>query len=224
MKFVEYPDRDMMMIDLANVMAGELNAALHANDTVSLAVPGGTTPGPLFDGLCAADIDWSRVVVIPTDERWVPGDHARSNARLIGERLLTDRAAAASLLPLYTGDATPEEGAPALSDRLARHLPVSVMLLGMGGDMHTASLFPGAEGLAAALDPQAPAVCAIRSPDAGEPRVSLSLPVLQGAVARHVLITGADKRAALDRARDLNDPLAAPVSAVLAGATVHWAE
>ncbi len=196
---------------------------IHCGSQIS-ARGGGTTPGPLFDALCAADIDWARAVVLPTDERWVPGDHPRSNARLIGERLLTDRAAAASLLPLRTGDATPEDGAAVLSDRLAPHLPVSVMLLGMGGDMHTASLFPGAEGLAAALDPHAPAVCAIRATEAGEPRVSLSLPVLQGAMARHVLITGADKRAALDRARELNDAHEAPVSGVLAGATVHWAE
>ncbi len=224
MTLIEYPDRDMMMIDLANVMAGELNTALHAGGTVSLAVPGGTTPGPLFDGLCAADIDWSRVVVMPTDERWVPEDHARSNARLIRARLLTDRAAAAQFLSLYTGDGTPEEGADTLTERLKPHLPVSVMLLGMGGDMHTASLFPGAEGLAAALDPHAPPACPIRAEDAGEPRVTLSLPVLQGAMARHVVITGADKRTALERARMLNDPQIAPVSAVLAGATVHWAE
>ena len=57
MNLVEYADQEMMMIDLANTLAGELNSALMSNRTVSFAVPGGSTPGPLFDVLCAADLD-----------------------------------------------------------------------------------------------------------------------------------------------------------------------
>ncbi len=89
------------MIDLANILAGELTAALMNHDTASIAVPGGTTPGPIFDMLCAADLDWSRVHVLLTDERWVPESSPRSNTALMRERLLTDRAAAAHLVPLY---------------------------------------------------------------------------------------------------------------------------
>ena len=72
MKLREYPDRDMMMIDLADQLAGEINAALMTHDRVSFAVPGGTTPGPVFDTLSAVDLDWARVHVLLTDERWVP--------------------------------------------------------------------------------------------------------------------------------------------------------
>ncbi len=109
-KFVEYADRDMLALDLANLIAGELRTALSQADSATLAVPGGTSPGPVFDDLCAVDLDWDRVNVMLTDERWVPEDSDRSNTRLLRERLLTDKAAAANLLPLYAPYDTPEEG------------------------------------------------------------------------------------------------------------------
>ena len=109
------------------------------------AVPGGTTPGPMFDDLCAADLDWSRVNVMLTDERWVPETSERSNTRLLRERLLTDRAAAARYVSLYTGEATPEAAAADLDAAVRPHLPLTVLVLGMGADMHTASIFPGAD-------------------------------------------------------------------------------
>ena len=93
----------------------------------------------------------------------------------------------------------------------------------MGADMHTASLFPGAVGLAEALAPGAPPAVAIHAPGADEPRITLSAPVL-AAAERHLLITGSDKRAALEKALSLNDPTKAPVLAVLNGAKVHYAE
>lgn len=223
MRIREYPDADMMMLDLANKLAGELKNCLLEHEHASFAVPGGTTPGPIFDALCAADLDWDRVHVMLTDERWVPEDHARSNTRLIRERLLTDRAAAARYVPLYTGEATPEEGLDGIAAALEPELPISVLLLGMGADMHTASLFPGADNLMAALSPDAPPVMAMRAPGAPEPRVTLTAPVLDGAMAKHIVITGAEKRAALDRAAHLS-PDAAPVRGIWAGATIHWAE
>ena len=64
-----YPDRDFLAIDVANQLAGELKNALLHNDNVSFVVPGGTTPGPIFDALCAADLDWDRVTVMLSDER-----------------------------------------------------------------------------------------------------------------------------------------------------------
>lgn len=223
MNLIEYPDRDMLAIDVANKLAGELENALFHQDTVSFAVPGGTTPGAVFDVLCASSLDWSRVRVFPTDERWVPDTDERSNARLIRERLLVDRAGAAVYLPLQAPVAEPEEALADLESALVPHLPIGVLVLGMGDDMHTASLFPGAPGLEAALAADAPVLCAIRPETQPETRVSLSGRVLSGAMSKHLLITGASKRKALERAMTL-PPEEAPIQAVLQDITVHWAE
>lgn len=221
MDFKDYPDSEMMMSDLANVLAGEIENMLLANDTASLAVPGGTTPGPIFDALCAADLDWARVHVMLTDERWVPESSDRSNTALLRKRLLTGRAASAHLVPLYAEAASPEHKLDELTENLRLHLPLSVCLLGMGADMHTASIFPGADQLTKALCGDAPLV-AMRAPGAPEPRITLSAGVLNNANSNHIVIIGDEKRAALERAVHL-DPEEAPVAAVLQGATVHWA-
>lgn len=223
MKFAQYPDSEMMMIDLANQLAGELENCLLHHDHASLAVPGGTTPGPVFDALCAADLDWSRVHVMLTDERWLPETSERSNTRLLKERLFQSRAAKAQFVPFYTGHATPEEGLDEIAARLDGELPISVMLLGMGADMHTASLFPAADRLEDGLAADAPPVLPMRAPGAPEPRVTLTGPVLSGAMSTHVLIKGADKRAALEKAHGLST-FDAPINTVLKNATVHWAE
>lgn len=223
MNFIEYPDRDMLAIDLANVLAGEIESCLLTHDQASFVVPGGTTPGPIFDVLCAAKLDWSRVHVMPSDERWVSPDDPRSNARLIRERLLTDRAAKAKLVPLYAEADEPEQVLEAIATTLQPELPISVLLLGMGADMHTASLFPGVDGLKAALDPQAGTLGIMRPQSVPEARVTLTAQVLDGALSKHLVIFGTDKRAALDMATNL-PPEQAPVNAVLSGMTVHWAE
>ncbi|WP_333714363.1 6-phosphogluconolactonase [Yoonia sp.] len=222
MKLVEYPDAEMMMMDLADTLAGELKNSLLVHDHASFAVPGGTTPGPIFDSLCGVDLDWSRVHVMLTDERWVPATSQRSNTRLLQERLLVNRAADAVYIPLYAEADTPEEKLPALAKALMPELPISVMLLGMGADMHTASIFPGADRLDHALHGD-DLLVAMRAPGAPEPRITLSAKVLKSAMSRHLVIVGAEKRAALEKARQL-PPEEAPVAAVLNGTTVHWAE
>lgn len=218
-----YPDREMLAMDLANQLSGDLRMLLKHEDRVVLAVPGGTSPGPVFDDLCAADLDWSRVDVMLTDERWVPEDSDRSNTKLIRKRLLVDRAAAARLLPLYVPAHEPEEVLAELEAQIVDALPLAVVLLGMGTDMHTASIFPGADQLDLALAHDAPILVPMRAPGAPEPRITLSARVLNDAIRKHVLIFGADKRDALDNAKG-KKPEDAPINAVLDGATVHWAE
>jgi 6-phosphogluconolactonase len=220
--FSEYADREMMMLRLADRLAGEIGDFLRRQERVSLAVPGGTTPGPVFDVLSAIALDWARVTVVPTDERWVDPDSPRSNARLIRERLLVGRAAAAGFVALTTDDATPEAALPALAEAVAPLRPLTVLLLGMGEDGHIASLFPGADRLAEALSDKAPPVMALRAPGAPEPRITLTAPVLTEALSVHLLVTGDAKRATLERAARLA-PAEAPVKLVLDQATVHWA-
>jgi 6-phosphogluconolactonase len=223
MNLETYPDRDLMMLRLADLIAGQLGDFLRREGSATFSVPGGTTPGPIFDTLSGVDLDWANVAVVLNDERWVPESSDRSNTRLVRERLLRGRAAQARLVPLYAPAETPEEMLEALADGIRPHLPISVLLLGMGVDMHTASLFPGADRLEEALAPDAPILMALRAEAAGEPRVTLTAPVLREAFNIHILITGEEKREALERAMTLS-PQEAPVRAVLDNATVHWAE
>lgn len=221
MNFIDYPDEEMLAIDLANKLAGELTAALEHEERVLFVVPGGTTPGPIFDALCEARLDWSRVDIALSDERWIPETDPRSNTRLLRERLLVGRASEARFLPMYADAHAPEEVLAELESNISPNLPIAVLLLGMGEDLHIASLFPRADRLEDALDRHAPVLLPIRVPDAAETRVTFSARVLNDALRKHIVITGQKKRDALEDARGL-PPEDAPVMAVLDGTTVHW--
>lgn len=223
MNIREYPDRDLLFLSLADTIAGQLGDFLRREGRAAFSVPGGTTPGPVFDILSGVDLDWANVAVMLNDERWVPEDSPRSNTALLRHRLLTGKAAMARLVPLYAPAPRPEDRLDELAEGIRPHLPISVLLLGMGADMHTASLFPGADRLAEALAHDAPPLMALRAKAAGEPRITLTAPVLRGAMNTHLLITGAEKRAALERAAKLH-PAEAPVRAILDQAIIHWAE
>ncbi len=223
MNFVDYPDREMMLVALADTIASELRRALEVDGRATLCVPGGTTPGPIFDILAGLDLDWSKVSVMLNDERWVPEESPRSNTAMLKRRLLQGRAAAATLVPLYAPGETPEDRIDELAAGVSAVLPITVLVLGMGGDMHTASLFPGGDRLAEALSDDAPVLVPMRSAATGDPRVTLSAPVLKDAMHIHILITGPEKRAAIERAAHLPEA-EAPVRALMKNATIHWAE
>lgn len=223
MKWNEYPDRDFLALDLAEVLADALNRTLHHKERATFAVPGGTSPGPVFDALSQVHLDWHRIDVLLTDERWVPESSDRSNTGLLRRTLLKGQAAAANLVPMVADTAEPEDALDALAAMIAPLLPIDVMLIGMGADMHTASLFPGADRLADALSPKAPVLMPMRAPGAPEPRVTLTAPVLRGAVDTHVLIYGKDKKAAITAAAGL-DPIDAPVATILGTAEIHYAD
>ena len=102
MEFHEYPDRDMMMLRVAQRIASELGETLRAADRATLSVPGGTTPGPVFDTLSGADLDWSRVSVMLNDERWVPEDNPPVEHRAAAQTPADGPPRAdAKLVPLY---------------------------------------------------------------------------------------------------------------------------
>lgn len=222
MRIETYPDRELLAMHVADQLAGELKNCLLANDFASFAIPGGTTPAPMFDFLSGLKLEWSRVRVMLTDERWVDETSPRSNSAMVRQRLLTGPAAKAQFVPFYA-PGEPVEVVARLSKKLAPSLPISVLVLGMGDDMHTASLFPGAPGLAEALAPDAPALNILHPADQPEPRVSLAAHVLNGALSKHLIISGKTKRDALERASHMTAQQA-PIRAVWDDITVHWAE
>lgn len=213
---------------LAAQVAAALRTALAQDPSASLAVPGGRTPVPLFHALREAELDWPRVDVTLTDERWVDEGHAASNAALVRRELLGARAADARFHPLYDGSASAEGAARAVWQSLAAvSRPFGAVVLGMGDDGHFASLFPGNPGLGAALDPEsAPACVAMKAPVEPAERISLNLPALLQARRLFLFITGAQKRdlllAAARRAQDSVVPAAALLSVRMPMPEVFW--
>jgi 6-phosphogluconolactonase len=203
---------------LAERVAERLRIALTERGHAVLAVSGGSTPKDFFGVLSREKLDWANVQVTLVDERWVPDSDERSNARLVKSLLLQHAASAAQFVPLYTGAPTPEAG---LADATARidalPLPFDAVVLGMGDDGHTASFFPGGDHLAEALDLNGRApVLPMHAPDAGEPRITLSLPTLLNTRALYLLVTGVKKRDILADVRlGLGAAQNYPVQAVL---------
>jgi len=222
MFFKNYKTSEALMQSLATRVKSELAQAIKNNGRATFVVPGGVTPKPFFNLLSDADIEWNKVTVFPTDERWVSLDNPRSNTGLIKRQLLINRASEAHFVALFQKNKNLEVGASSLAESISRYLPIDVLVLGMGADMHTASLFPGAAELAWAQSMDAPEVVPIKPLDNSlEPRVTLSARTLEKAANTHVLIIGLDKKNAVEEAEQTNSSLA-PISQFLPHATVHW--
>jgi 6-phosphogluconolactonase len=211
----------------AERIATVLSHRLDQQKAASLVVSGGTTPVDCYAALSETDLDWRRVGVLPSDDRWVPADHADSNEKLIRETLLVGKASDAELLTFYADDVTVEEQA-ALLDEDIRFVPFpfACSLLGMGADGHFASLFPDAENLEVGLDLESTTLCLpVRTAASPHARISLTLAALSRSDEIILLIFGDEKRAVYDRARDGDEQY--PVSRLLrqkrAPVHLYWA-
>lgn len=216
--------RQQLAEQLAEAVFQGLQDDLNHQERVLLVVSGGSTPVPFFKALAAKSLPWERVDVTLADERWVDEQSSDSNAKLVREHLLQGEASAATFIPLTCSAATPEEGV----DEVAKQVetlawPASVVILGMGGDGHTASLFPDSPELTLALATEELLV-AVRTPSQPQPRITFSADRLHQA-RRHILhITGDDKRAILAKALSGDDVRQLPIRAFLTcPLAIYWA-
>lgn len=216
--------RTQLAEQLAEAVFQALNDDLEHQENALLVVSGGSTPVPFFKALAAKPLPWERVEITLADERWVDEQSDDSNAKLVREHLLQGAAAAAHFEPLTSEAGTPEEGVSDVSEcALSLSWPASAVILGMGGDGHTASLFPDSLELGLALATEEPLV-AVRTPSQPQPRITFSADRLHQA-RRHILhITGDDKRAVLAKALSGDDMRQLPIRAFLScPLAIYWA-
>ena len=214
-----FPDTSSLVQALADDVAAQLRGAIAARGQALIALSGGSSPKPLFARLAQSALPWERVTVTQVDERWLPITHADSNARLISEHLLQGPAASAHFVPMKNEADEPQTGQPACEARLrSLPLPFDLVLLGMGDDGHTASLFPHAPELVDALRAQGPMCIATRAPappQAPYARMSLTLAGLSAARRRVLLLQGRGKLEVLREAQQAGPVEALPIRALL---------
>ena len=180
---------------LAEMVAGKLREGVRRRGSASMVLSGGRTPRGLFARLAATRLPWDRIRITLADDRWVPADHPDSNERTVRSVLLQHEAAAARFVPLYNGAPDPWSGLDAAQTALAQlPRPFDVVLLGMGEDGHTASLFPGH-----AHDPAGLVHAVHGAPKPPPDRVSLGLAALNDADEVIILVAGEGKREAVAR-------------------------
>ncbi|MEH6354685.1 MAG: 6-phosphogluconolactonase [Marinobacter sp.] len=216
--------------DLARKLAEQivliLRQRLETAPRASLALSGGSTPILLFKALAQQVLDWQRIDIVQVDERWVEPSHPDSNSAQIREHLLQGRAAVARFYPLYENIASPSAGLGAVCQRLeSLSWPLDVVVLGMGNDGHTASLFPGAPELVVAMaEYNGKKLAVITPPQQARARITLTRSAIAG--ARHCIlhIQGDDKLGTLTKAlAELDNWAHMPIRAFLrSGLHIFW--
>jgi 6-phosphogluconolactonase len=193
----EATDKAALAIMLSDAITKRLQAAIDSGTGASLVVSGGSTPAPVFACLSEADIDWSQVKVTLADERWVPPGDPDSNESLVQNTLLVKKASTARFISLFRDGITPELAVTEVALDLQKMAsPFTAVILGMGNDGHTASLFPDAPGaqLSRAMDLNNTAGLAIMHPaSVAQTRITLTRRALLNASHRYLHITGEQK-------------------------------
>jgi 6-phosphogluconolactonase len=224
-----YADLDALSRALAEQVADALIAAIEARGRGSLVVSGGKSPIRFFEALRVKNLDWSRVSIALADERWVEPSDPDSNEKLVRDHLLRDLAAAARFTGLKTGAPTPALGAAEAWQAVAQiPRPFDIVILGMGDDGHTASLFPQSPNLSAAIDPTAaPGCVGMVAPTDPRARMSLNLPALLDSRGIVLLLNGGAKWQVYVSANEGGPVAEMPIRTVLrqrrTPVTVAWA-
>ena len=185
-----------------------IDRAVLVRGRALIAVSGGNTPQLVFEHLSRFPINWNRVTITLTDERWVPLSHEDSNESLVRSCLMKNAAAESSFIPLYGGQKTPEAGQKACELRLkSLHLPFDAVYLGIGADGHTASLFPGG-----VIEDGSSLCLPVPSSESRVARMSLSLPTLLNTRRLMLLYSGAEKHAIYLQAKNADALQKVPIS------------
>lgn len=195
-RWTDCPDRASWANKAADKIAELLDDSIASRGAASLVVAGGSTPQPIFNRLASIPLDWAKVHVGLSDERWVRPTHSDSNEHLVRHALLRGQAGAAQFHPLYSPTSRPSAGLAAAERSInSMPRPFDAVLLGMGTDGHFASLFPGLPETKAGLDLHSPALCvAVDRPQSGYARMSLTITALLYARLILVAISGRPKR------------------------------
>ncbi|MFC3034095.1 6-phosphogluconolactonase [Pseudoalteromonas fenneropenaei] len=227
-----FVSKQAMTEALAELLQTELQAATAEGNEAVLMVSGGSSPKAAYEYLSGVDLAWDKITVAMVDERWVDANHDKSNEAFIKATLLQNKAQHARFVTMKNSAQTAQAGqveCEAAYQTLQK--PFAVSILGMGPDGHTASLFPHADGLAHALTTAdlTAAINAIESEVTGKitERMTLSLAGIAAAKQVVLLISGEDKRAVYEQAKQAGDVADMPLRAVLQhpdiNLTVFWA-
>ena len=226
----DYDDAD----ELAEAVAGDvgfiIDAALDARGAALIALPGGTTPLAALDKLAAQKRRWKDVTIVPTDDRIVEVTSDLSNVAMLAKKFLP---LGARVVPLTGGKAADHKLAGSAADARLQDLPwpPDLVWLGVGSDGHTASIFAGPDLDEALNGPRERRALGVMPdplpPEAPVARVTLSKASIVAARALTIVLTGADKRALLERAIDDGALSSVPIGRVLADSDhaidIHWA-
>ena len=226
----EFSTREALDAQLSDKVADILTKAIKLNGKASIAVSGGSTPKGFFTALSKKELPWNKVTVTLADERWVNLGSNDSNTRLVHENLLQNNAKKATFFHLKQGEALSDE---TLSDlNLAAKnslLPLDVLILGMGEDGHTASLFPCSDQIEDALSvDNSNALMRVVPKTAPHQRITFSFASLITSKNTFLHISSSAKKAVLENALNGDDHFEMPIRAFLQHDTVntqvYWAE
>lgn len=224
MRFIHYHNRDHWVQQTAVHIATSLESALRKENRAVMIAAGGSTPQPIYAALASIHLDWGKITIIPSDERWVEESSSRSNMAMLKESFSAPSCAKVNFQSLYRRGHTPESACSIVTKALTEFSPASLCVLGMGEDMHTASLFPRMPELRAAMADDAAVTMPAVMPETGERRITFSLPWLKKSNQILLLINGINKRDALYAALESVDKYSSPVSPLLECANIHYVD